>query len=387
MKTEDIRRLATAFQQVTEKIMIDPVDPKQAKGKFADRKDKDIDNDGDTDKSDNYLHNRRKAITKSVEKETTTSETKKEAADLDSGNVDKALKHDCATHVTSEQWGAGQCIKGMHTIEETADGEGIVTHYDVMFEHGIEHDVPVSELNIVRSEAHMHSRNKKMEMSSKEKMKRGLYNSTNESVTEDYGAMKDAEAHAAKNGENYARDTSVQHRYDAYHMKKKGYTHFEPGSYGSRRYTKGPTAHSSSTKIGPEHHKGVSESVQESVSNLSQAIANPRPIQAIRDFLTDLWSEAVDTPFKAKDRGERGTHMKGATEPEAIDSKASGKEKEFTNMHGGLGQKTPPEIVDEPVLDVKNFQAFATSTKKAPMRRGDNPQSDKMQTPADTTKG
>ena len=92
-------------------------------------------------------------------------------------------------------------------------------------------------------------------------------------------------------------------------------------------------------------------------------------------------------PFKAKDRGERGTHVKGATQPEAIDSKASGKEKEFTDMHGGLGPKTPPANVNEPVIDIKNFQTFAKSTKKAPMRRGDNPQTDTMQTPSDTTKG
>ena len=41
---------------------LDKVDPKAAKKKFADRKDKDIDNDGDVDDSDKFLHKRRKAI-------------------------------------------------------------------------------------------------------------------------------------------------------------------------------------------------------------------------------------------------------------------------------------------------------------------------------------
>ena len=41
---------------------MDPVDPKAAKKKFKDRKDKDIDNDGDVDDSDKFLHKRRKAI-------------------------------------------------------------------------------------------------------------------------------------------------------------------------------------------------------------------------------------------------------------------------------------------------------------------------------------
>ena len=45
---------------------MDKVDPKAAAKKFKDRKDKDIDNDGDTDSTDKYLHKRRKAIGKSM---------------------------------------------------------------------------------------------------------------------------------------------------------------------------------------------------------------------------------------------------------------------------------------------------------------------------------
>ena len=41
--------------------------------KFKDRKDKDIDNDGDVDSSDKYLHKRRQAVSKAIK-----SETKKE---------------------------------------------------------------------------------------------------------------------------------------------------------------------------------------------------------------------------------------------------------------------------------------------------------------------
>ena len=48
--------------------MLDPVDKKQLKGKHADRDDKDIDNDGDVDSSDKYLHKKRKAISKNISK-------------------------------------------------------------------------------------------------------------------------------------------------------------------------------------------------------------------------------------------------------------------------------------------------------------------------------
>ena len=47
---------------VSEKKNLDPVDDKANDKKFKDRKDKDIDNDGDVDSSDEFLHKRRKAI-------------------------------------------------------------------------------------------------------------------------------------------------------------------------------------------------------------------------------------------------------------------------------------------------------------------------------------
>ena len=46
---------------------MDKVNPVAVKKKFKDRKDKDIDNDGDVDSSDKYLHKRRKAISKAID--------------------------------------------------------------------------------------------------------------------------------------------------------------------------------------------------------------------------------------------------------------------------------------------------------------------------------
>ena len=48
---------------------LDPVNPTAVKKKFDDRKDKDIDNDGDVDSTDKYLHKRRKAISKAIKKD------------------------------------------------------------------------------------------------------------------------------------------------------------------------------------------------------------------------------------------------------------------------------------------------------------------------------
>ena len=51
--------------ELTEK-KLDPVNHKELKGKHAERKDKDIDNDGDVDGSDKYLHMRRKKVSKII---------------------------------------------------------------------------------------------------------------------------------------------------------------------------------------------------------------------------------------------------------------------------------------------------------------------------------
>ena len=67
----------------------------------------------------------------------------------------KKVEHSCATKVEHAEWGKGNCLKEMHTLDE----EGNITHYDVMFEHGLEQDVPVPTLNILVSEMHEHAIN------------------------------------------------------------------------------------------------------------------------------------------------------------------------------------------------------------------------------------
>ena len=60
--------LADAASKVVSEAL-DPVNKDAVKKKFDDRKDKDIDNDGDVDSSDKFLHKRRKAISKAVKED------------------------------------------------------------------------------------------------------------------------------------------------------------------------------------------------------------------------------------------------------------------------------------------------------------------------------
>lgn len=76
--------LLAQVQEGKHKKKMDPVDKDELKGDHEDRDDKDIDNDGDVDSSDKYLHKRRKAVSKAIKKdskdvETEVSEVKKES--------------------------------------------------------------------------------------------------------------------------------------------------------------------------------------------------------------------------------------------------------------------------------------------------------------------
>jgi hypothetical protein len=86
METKDIKKLALALEAVRGK-KLDPVG----------KEDDDIDNDGDTDKSDKYLKNRRKTVTKAVNKgkskDTTEVETQvQEKVNPYAVGMDKAMK-------------------------------------------------------------------------------------------------------------------------------------------------------------------------------------------------------------------------------------------------------------------------------------------------------
>jgi len=126
-------------------------------------------------------------------KELTTAVNKlsKEEIDQNSSDPEKSIGHNCATHVEHAEYGAGQCIPGMHSLEEVKEVEcshckgtgkhgdkdcksckgtgkimeGVATKYDVMFrnEDGpfIKEAVSIEDLTIVQEMHHGHKKKKK----------------------------------------------------------------------------------------------------------------------------------------------------------------------------------------------------------------------------------
>ena len=73
------------------------------------KEDKDIDNDGDHDKSDKYLLNRRKTVAKKLGKKT----------------------HICAKYVEHAEYGVCETIPEAHDLVEQEDGTWKLFHYDI----------------------------------------------------------------------------------------------------------------------------------------------------------------------------------------------------------------------------------------------------------------
>ena len=101
-KEETEMDIVDTIRNIVEK-KLDPVNKDALKKKFDDRKDKDIDNDGDVDSTDKYLHKRRKAITKAIAKEdldekfSITLPSGKKVLDVDMGRAMQMLKDFGAT--------------------------------------------------------------------------------------------------------------------------------------------------------------------------------------------------------------------------------------------------------------------------------------------------
>ena len=85
--------LEEAIKAAVKNEKMDAVNKTAVKKKFDDRKDKDIDNDGDVDSSDKYLHKRRKAISKAIKSEDLAKDDEKSV-----GKVIKGLKKAVKIH-------------------------------------------------------------------------------------------------------------------------------------------------------------------------------------------------------------------------------------------------------------------------------------------------
>lgn len=179
MDKKYIDSISKAWQEVYEKKTLDPVDHDELKGKHKDREDGDIDNDGDTDSSDKYLHKKRKAISKAIKKEevdesscgSVNASKKIRKEDDDEMETDEPMAKDgmkkckecggssenhdeeCSKYAASEK---SKASATKEAVRHEVHGYGeIITEtdngYDILFAHGVEFNVPAEQFEGVSS--------------------------------------------------------------------------------------------------------------------------------------------------------------------------------------------------------------------------------------------
>ena len=102
---------------------LDAVQPDAVKKKFKDRKDKDIDNDGDVDDSDKFLHKRRKAVSKAMNNESLKETVlamwqeaaKKESQDMEQDKDGDGMDDDQKAKKTAKKTDSGKDMTPVET--------------------------------------------------------------------------------------------------------------------------------------------------------------------------------------------------------------------------------------------------------------------------------
>ena len=85
---------------------------------------------------------------KSMQKSNVASKAKDQDKKIPQG---ASMLHMCAKNVMHEKFGRGECLFGMHA---DPDENGHVSHYDIMFNHGIEKDMSIEECNVLHERRH-----------------------------------------------------------------------------------------------------------------------------------------------------------------------------------------------------------------------------------------
>lgn len=443
MKTQDIRNMALALQAVEEasKKKLDPVGKATA----------DIDNDGDTDKSDSYLHNRRKAVSSAIKgkgtKETVTMEEVEQVDEISTELATKVMKQrksqgdafrnkagimsgsasDSAMANAKKNWNKADKIAsivkkraaneevedfmmseeveleestvghGKYTIttgpKKTGAGEGSpshvvakrakmaklgVPHHDDPGEYG--HTVKVTVKNNETGDvSHHHVYQRDTDKGSKEALvsTRSVGTPTpshkaHEKVLHNYLSGKKV---SSLKEETDLSDFSIEELKDF--MMSEDFDQLDEiskktlGSYVKAAVSDTAFKTSEKDTIDRDYPKASFKDRLDAKTELRRAINKRRT--GISQAVNRLTKEETSWPIFARIQ-EKVNQTKGATKPESMEDVFTASDKKMVAGHGGIGKKTPLDIVDDHGIDV---QPKPTNVKVAPKRHNDQTVGDK----------
>jgi hypothetical protein len=293
MNTEDIKKMALALQAVQEasKKKLDPVG----------KEDGDIDNDGDKDKSDEYLHARRKAVSAAIKGKSMKEEEDRSKLDTFIKNMDGNKLYPATKRRPPTQ----HVMKAKKDVQKEE-----VEELDELSKETLGSYVKKASRNLAGRE-----------------YKRGAEKDTSTTNLQ----------------KSYKRDMGISKAVDKM------------------------------TKEEVDEAKLTDKQVK---AALSAAKAQPKDKVSLKpapwdkkDMKESRW------PIYNRIQEAKDAHLKSATAPEAIDSKASKGEKDFVNLHGGLNGNDSG--IDGAKAALQTAQAALSRVKPAAKRPGDNPAGDK----------
>lgn len=369
MKTEDIKKMAQAWKQVqeackTKKESMDPVDQKALKGKFKDRDDKDINNDGKVNSSDEYLHNRRKAVSASIK-----SKKKGEEAEVQSSEatVNELSKATLGSYVKKASYDAAS-----KAAEYGHDGSG------KNFSKSMDRlrNIKKATDRLTKEEVEELDELSKKTLGSYVKKADKQQNPDLNKVraARDSGGFKAAEKemgnqiHKAKN-----RTKGVYQAIQKYSMKNEeveeldelkkstlsSYIKKASGNMAGKTAVQVAKVSSSNGKADPDLKRGL--------VNRMKGIG-----RAADKLAKESDDKDADDKMKKKSMKEAtATHNPGVASPAGEGLSPSAKDQ--------LAKKTaaPSDAFDSNTINKKTFDAIRSSGKKAAMRSNDNSQGDK----------
>ena len=378
---------------------LDKVQPKAVKKKFADRKDKDIDNDGDVDSSDEYLHKRRKAVSKAMSKESQNGfrlaakkakdngddkfvfagkqydvqSVYKESFTLDDiREMCHSKDHDCATYVDHPEFGLGKPVYESHAIP---DDDGYVEWYDVEFAHGIEEKVPTENMQVLQTEAHKMNAQKKKKVHDDEEMKEDdvVVNVDADDDSDEVTDKKKKKPMPKKdNGEEEEEedvvepkddgdDVEVKDKEDDKKKKKNGVT----GNSGEKKAEISKIGEKTNTKESVEFANLLSELMAVDVKGKKKDDTDGKEPEEYEDIAQNR--SKGETDF-IDAHGKKDVVVDGEKEAEkTADSQKKNKEGKHVAQQKAKGEKNPIKSTEAPVKDkeVKDGEGKKSVTKES----------------------
>ena len=322
MKREDITKMAQAWNSVQEasygkKKMeaMDPVNPKELKGKHKDRKDKDINNDGKVDSTDKYLHARRKAVSAAIKGKKKDQEVEvqtSESTDQLGEGINIGKLHDLHAYHEKKAEAHAAAQKKHDSNSKMAD------HHS---EQGYEHE---------NAADHLHNASKAYDKGDHKAVAKHLdmYHKT--------PVARQGIKEAAKQIDEISKKTLGLYINKAH----KDY---------DKQRTKQGAAYDKAARTGSDDDEDKGHEYGRKADKRTQGI---------KTAVSKLTREAKD----------HGNMNNGSPAGEGLSPSAK---KE-------LARKTPmPDFVNEPKIDKKTFDAIRASGKKAKARNNDNTSGDK----------